>query len=1663
MPAASAPQPAQATGILTWRSKQPLHAEDAPLILGLKEVLLNGGAAEHTARDHVNILLRFGRWLFKNNKKPIGARLDTVSLTDDAHEFSGNPTKLLTAIEHLRTWQLTGGVVPIAGRAQLNPHPEDVALIKEYRNEAATETGRRDASALRSFSDYLRQNNKKGIAGRLSGKALDEDLTSYKDEADDRNIGAALAHLRKSQAGAKAMELERRIPPAPDPEDVPPAEPMQFGETDGQHYASQDACSWPKELPTGGYDAVLLGLMDQLDPSPAAPQPAQSTQLLRTLSNRPLHNADAELMSGFVTALESNGVERAATIHVSTLLSFGHWLFTNNKPPISDRLDKQSLTDDAREFIQKRSPETLRTAMSHLRTWQSTGGVVPIAGHADPTREDAALIKEYRKEAATNTVRKYSTVLRGFSDYLRQANKKGIAGRLSSKALDVDAKEYRKDAGGDRSIGPALAHLRKSQAGARAMERERHIVPIPDPQNAPPVETMWVGEAAGQHSAPQDVGSWPKELAAERHGKDLRSGPMDEPGPSASVSQPARSTERRSKGPLHPDDAELISGLEQALINASEHTVRDYVRSLLSFGRWLSANNKDPIKERLGSQSLTDDAREFMGERNPKSLIAAMGHLWTSQSTGGVVPIAGRTELNPYPQDGALIKEYKNEAATDASKRNATALRSFSDYLRQNDKKGIAGRLSGKALDRDAKSYKHYAGGDVRIGSALAHLRKSQAGTKAMERERHIPPVSGPEDAASTEPMGVGGPAGQNSASQDAGSWPKELAAEGYGQDLSSVPMDEPDLSSSAPPPPRSAGLRSKQPLYPQDAELIRGLEGSLIEGGATEATAKLYVRLLRSFGHWLFKNNKTSIVAQLNNNSLADGGEVLEFVGTGDPRRLRTAIGHLETSRATGGAVPIAGRAKPLQILPADETSLEPIRAGDTATQDSAWQDAGSWPRELPAGAHDDFPLRPKDQTGASSSVLRPGLSTELRRNQKPLHPQDGALISGFENDLKNKGEERTAKGYVRRLRSFGHWLFKNDKASIVARLDNKSLTDGGEVLEFTGNGDPRRLLNAMDRLRTWRSTGGVEPIAGRAKLNAAPDIARDQNVRLGLTDEPGPSWSIEPAPRLDQPPDPGASEHQQSWHQGALARSNLLPSQELLINDERDTAEVRPAKRQRTLDNPQDVAAGRQPSEIANSGDRRLTPAPTHQPGASPGEVQDMMQAGHRSTSPWSPQMPLNFDWSMWPTSEPAPSPGPSTSEEDTLTWLAKELERREMVTGTRPQSMMPSPGPSTSKDDTLTWLGKELERRETLAGTRPQPTTQETAVLELMGTDDVQPVHRGQALPMSAPAAPARQPAMPATAVAPDTYRGLPLIDVTAPASPSSDARIGGLDRTASSRVAAGSVLGATEWLSDAHIQSDYDFLEQQLQGIDPALAARTRLVSPSVSHLLRHLGPQGAESTLLSIYHQSDAPADFLFLPVNNGTATRPGTHWSLLFVDGRNPQGRVAYHYDSLQQAGYNDEPAQQLAEGLTATLAPARMPRQSNDHDCGVFVVDGTWALVQRLLNGERPDHEPLHLDNLVADRQALQNRLTRRLPHEEQPRQTSDDEAASFEPGELTLLLDDEPASPAMMAFEPGELRLLLDDEPASSSPGSNSTPHAQTDAVHQSSRAPWLPERKT
>ncbi|WP_338830724.1 Ulp1 family isopeptidase [Bradyrhizobium sp. 27S5] len=1369
MPGASALQPGQSAEVYGTR-RRPLYSQDADLILGLEEALIKGGAVKRTAKENVGHLLRLGRWLFENKKQAIAARLDDESLTVDACEFfgKGNPTRLLTAIGHLRTSQSTGGIVPIADRAKLNPYPQDAALIEEYKNEATTGTASTYAFTLSSFSDYLRENNKKGIAARLSGKALDGDVGDYKkDVGGNRRIGAALAHLRKSQAGVKAMELDRHISSGPDPERAALMESRRVSDAAAEHSASQRAFSWPEKLPAEGYDQdLVLGLMDEPAPSHSALQPAQSTGVLRRQRKQPLYSEDGPLISGLEKALIKGGAtEISAKANVYSLRSFGRWLVANNKESIAARLDDESLTVDAREFFGKGNPTRLLTAIGHLRTSQSTGGIVPIADRAklNPYPQDAALIKEYKNEATTGTASTYAVVLNSFSDYLRENNKKGIAARLSGKALDGDVESYGKDAaGGNRNIGAALTHLRKSRAGAKAMELERHISPFPDPEDAALMETRRVGDAAAEHSASQEAGSWPEELLpAEAHDQDLVLGLMDEPGPSSSALQPARSTGVRRKQPLYSEDAPLISELEEALIKggAAEATAKDYAGSLRRFGRWLFANDKKGIAARLDDESLTIDAREFIGKGDPAKLLAAIDHLRTSQSTGGIVPIAGRAKLNPYPQDVALIKEYKNKAATGTVRTYAVVLNSFSDYLRENNKKGIAARLSGKALDGDVESYRKDAGGNRNIGAALADLRKSQAGAKAMERERHISPVPDPEDAALMEPMPVGGAAAQHSASQDAGSWPKELLpVEGYDQDLLWELMDEP----------------------------------------------------------------------------------------------------------------------------------------------------------------------------GPSSSLLEP-----------------------------------------------------------AARHDQSS--DPGESI---------RPLN----------------------------------------------WGYDRQQFPDEPI-------------GALARSNLLPSEEVVINDEHDTAELRPAKRPRTLDNLQGLAIERQLSEIANSGGRLLTSAPTHQlgaspwqaqptmqgsgyqdattpqravsrplvlpegydqdlrlmvedgppwPGVPPEQAQDIVQAGQQkpawSASTWSPQMPLNFDWGMWPVLEASPAHS-ARVHSDTYGGLEAAVnpnspasfELRDNAWSPPPDFAPPfagpvpghhhgarqlgspqrlSPMPASSDDEALAWLSEELSRRQMQA-----PASPSTARVQHLALVNPNPSElRDDAHFAPAPAARARS----------STYGGPPLVDLTAatpsesrddvnsvPAFPSTsyDAQIGALGPTASSH-GRGLVLEDTEWLGDEHVLRDYQLLAQELGGDNPNLAARTRFVDPLITLVSLRLG---TESEMLRAFQRivhdqnGDDTADFLFLPVNNARATNlPGTHWSLLFVDRRDRERPVAYRYDSMGE--YNNTPAAELAARLGARLESRGMTQQLNTYDCGVFVVDGTRALVRQLEQGRAP--HLLNLSSLVANRQALQNRL---------------------------------------------------------------------------------------
>ncbi|MEJ6906715.1 hypothetical protein, partial [Bradyrhizobium japonicum] len=110
------------------------------------------------------------------------------------------------------------------------------------------------------------------------------------------------------------------------------------------------------------------------------------------------------------------------------------------------------------------------------------------------------------------------------------------------------------------------------------------------------------------------------------------------------------------------------------------------------------------------------------------------------------------------------------------------------------------------------------------------------------------------------------------------------------------------------------------------------------------------------------------------------------------------------------------------------------------------------------------------------------------IGKRKQPLYSVDAPLISGLERALIKGGFSKSAaEQHGGSLRSFSRWLFAKEKPSIRDRLDNKSLTDGGEVLEFTGEGNPKTLVQAIDYLRTLRSTGEV-PISRRAKLNPHP-----------------------------------------------------------------------------------------------------------------------------------------------------------------------------------------------------------------------------------------------------------------------------------------------------------------------------------------------------------------------------------------------------------------------------------------------------------------------------------------------------------------------------------------------------------------------------------------------
>ncbi|TIL47329.1 MAG: hypothetical protein E5Y73_34455, partial [Mesorhizobium sp.] len=183
-----------------------------------------------------------------------------------------------------------------------------------------------------------------------------------------------------------------------------------------------------------------------------------------------------------------------------------------------------------------------------------------------------------------------------------------------------------------------------------------------------------------------------------------------------------------------------------------------------------------------------------------------------------------------------------------------------------------------------------------------------------------------------------------------------------------------------------------------------------------------------------------------------------------------------------------------------------------------------------------------------------------------------------------------------------------------------------------------------------------------------------------------------------------------------------------------------------------------------------------------------------------------------------------------------------------------------------------------------------------------------------------------------------------------------------------------LGPTEWLGDEHIHADYNRLARDMRQTYPEFAAQTSFVPPAVVHMLVNAEADNLQDTLRGLYvNDPGQEPRFLFLPVNNANSATAGTHWSLLFVDRKHPQGQQAVHYNSLTGSGQGVI-ARNLARklGEETWYQEGQMAPQGNGYDCGVSVLEATRELVSRLANSQPPEGASLDLRSVVADRTAL-------------------------------------------------------------------------------------------
>ncbi|WP_375784994.1 Ulp1 family isopeptidase [Bradyrhizobium sp. Pha-3] len=1320
-----------------------------------------------------------------------------------------------------------------------------------------------------------------------------------------------------------------------------------------------------------GEDEAVLGA--------SALQTARSNGVLVGRSEEPLFAKDAPLISGLKKALLRGGAaESTATSNVGYLLSLGRWLFANDKPGIADRLHDESMDKDIEEFITKRGTANVRWALAHLRTSQSTGGIVPIAGRPDltPYPEDGTLIKEYRKQAVTagtsSTAKTYATVLTDFSHYLRTNNKPGIAARLHDERWNEDeplneAIKLYKDAGGHRSIGAALDHLRE---GARKL-------------NGPPLHSEDARLISGLQDALVKAGY--QEITAETmYVRPLRRFSRwlfanNKPGIAARF-----------------DDESL--GSDAALFDKSRRrivlTALDRLRASQSAGGVASITDRAGSIEAAAKQGASQPAFSWpaaLSEGDDQDLF--FGTVDEAGASSCLQPPRHGLALDPAESLRPLNWRHHDHELTDERHRNTLVPGEQVLISDEHD----TGEL------RSAKRQKTLSNPQgVAVERQLIQTPSHQLGASPSQRQAPMPSRAH-EYAPAADPVArhVRDTARQQNALRDAVSWPLVLS-KGHAQNQLSVMVEGGPSWSVLVPPEQLQGAEQAGPQEPAGStstwspQMPLDFDWSMWPSSETAPSLPVPAQLpSRSYQ----LGDDATFPSTLNTSapgSLPSPDELIgEQLPAEDAELLAKFRVDAERRKLTPGAMnnSVSGLGTFVRWVNASHRGpvASRLRGGSSLDEEiAAYRSLGRDPQN-----------RIKSNLNVLRRLLRGGEEAEApeprvlgRPRRLVPHPEDATLIEGALGqalkDLRTPTAalKQTAQKRATRLRALSAWLQEKSRGTITGRLNGSSkeqLALDNDVLAFQRTGGKiygpdlshlRSYLKLIEANREPGLPGHEQPSSPAAQGDRHSGSAQDlpstparpsAGAWLGeqLQEPASPSrppshaeGRLEPFVDLNAPTpfELRDDAHFAAAHP-ARARSDTYAGLEPFVDlnaptpsELRDDAHFAPAHPARTRS---DTNAGLEPFVDLNAPTPFELRDDAHFAPAHPARVRSDTYAG------LEPFVDLN-------------APTPFELRDDAHFAAAHPARARsDTYAGLEPFIDLNAPTPSELRDDAhFAAAHPARARSDTYAGLEPFVDLNAPTPSELRDDAHFAPAQAARARSSS--------------------YGGRPLVDLTAPTpsplrddvssvrafpSTSSDAQIGALNPTASSHNR-GLVLDDTEWLGDEHIDRDYRLQEQDLQRYHPNLAARTRFVNPLiVLNYLRSHDDGVVLTEFQRIVHDDNGndTADFLFLPVINADPEDPnslGNHWSLLFVDRRDRDRPVTYHYDSY--GGLNKKHADHLAGRLDLRLERAGMAQQRNSYDCGVFVVDGTRELVRRLAQGG----QTVHLDQLVVDRQALQSRL---------------------------------------------------------------------------------------